>query len=63
MFVKTNGECHYLWRAVDHEGEVLDSVVTKRRNMPVALKLLENKFGCTPKKTCQAVPIHYDMHH
>lgn len=50
MFVKTNGECHYLWRAVDHEGEVLDSVVTKRRNMPVALKLLENKFGCTPKR-------------
>jgi len=38
MFVKANGESHYLWRAVDHEGKVLDSVVTKRRNMPVALK-------------------------
>jgi len=28
MFVKVNGETLYLWRAVDHEGEVLDAVVT-----------------------------------
>lgn len=26
VFVKINGETHYLWRAVDHEGEVLDAV-------------------------------------
>ncbi|SDJ41982.1 putative transposase [Lutimaribacter saemankumensis] len=32
VFVKINGERHDLWRAVDHEGEVLESVVTKRRN-------------------------------
>ncbi len=25
VFVRINGETHYLWRAVDHEGEVLDS--------------------------------------
>jgi putative transposase len=31
MFVKINGERHYLWRAVDHEGEVLESFVTKTR--------------------------------
>ena len=31
VFVKINGEMHYLWRAVDHEGEVLESYVTKRR--------------------------------
>ena len=30
VFVKINGETHYLWRAVDHEGEVLESYVTKR---------------------------------
>lgn len=30
FFVKINGEQHYLWRAVDHEGEVLESYVTKR---------------------------------
>ena len=29
VFVKINGEKHYLWRAVDHEGEVLESYVTK----------------------------------
>ena len=29
VFVKINGERHYLWRAVDHEGEVLGSYVKK----------------------------------
>ena len=40
MFVKINGERHYLWRAVDHEGEVLEAVVTKRRDKKAALKVL-----------------------
>ncbi|NDW53459.1 IS6 family transposase [Aliiroseovarius sp. PrR006] len=40
MFVKINGERHYLWRAVDHEGEVLESYVTKTRNKKAALKSL-----------------------
>jgi len=38
MFVKINGETHYLWRAVDHEGEVLEAFVTKRRDRQAALK-------------------------
>ena len=29
VFVKINGERHYLWRAVDHEGEILESFVRK----------------------------------
>ncbi len=37
-FVKINGETHYLWRTVDHEGEVLESYVTKRRDRKAALK-------------------------
>ena len=41
VFVKINGEQHYLWRAVDHEGEVLEAVVTKRRDKRAALKLLK----------------------
>nr|WP_321395979.1 IS6 family transposase [Emcibacter sp.] len=41
VFVKIRGELHYLWRAVDHEGEVLDSIVTKKRNRKAALKLLK----------------------
>ena len=40
VFVKINGERHYLWRAVDHEGEVLESFVTKTRDKRAALKFL-----------------------
>jgi putative transposase len=36
VFVKINGETHYLWRVVDHEGEVLESFVTKRRDRKAA---------------------------
>ena len=41
VFVKINGETHYLWRAVDHEGEVLKSFVTKRRDRRAALAFLK----------------------
>lgn len=40
VFVKINGERHYLWRAVDHEGEVLEGLVTKTRDRRAALKFL-----------------------
>ena len=40
MVVKINGERHYLWRAVDHEGEVLESFVTKARDKKAAWKFL-----------------------
>jgi putative transposase len=39
--VKINGEHQYLWRAVDHEGEVLESLVTKTRDKKAALKFLK----------------------
>ncbi len=41
VFVKVNGKRYYLWRAVDHEGEALEAVVTKRRNKAAALKFLK----------------------
>lgn len=41
VFVRINGETHYLWRAVDHEGEVLEVFVTKRRDRKAALKFLK----------------------
>lgn len=41
VFVKVNGKRHYLWRAVDHEGEELEAVVTKHRNKAAALKFLK----------------------
>ena len=46
--MKINGETHYLWRAVDHEGEVLESYVIKRRDRKAALKFLRKtmkRFG------------------
>ena len=40
VFVRINGETRYLWRAVDHEGEVLEVLATKRRDRRAALKFL-----------------------
>ena len=42
VFVKINGERHYLWRAVDHEGEVLESYVTKKRDKKQVTKRWAN---------------------
>jgi putative transposase len=41
MVVKISGETHYLWRAVDHEGEVLESFATKGRDKATALKFMK----------------------
>ena len=38
--VKIRGKTHYLWRAVDHEGEVLESYVTKSRDKVSALQFI-----------------------
>ncbi len=48
VFVKINGENHYLWRAVDHEGEVLEAFVSKCRDQKAALDFLKKimkKYG------------------
>jgi len=44
VFVRINGERYYLWRAVDHEGEVLESFVTKTRDKKAALKFLKKSM-------------------
>ena len=41
VFVRINGETYYLWRAVDHEGEVLEVFATRRRDRRAALKFLK----------------------
>ena len=41
VYVKINGQMRYLWRAVDHEGEVLESFVTKERDKAAALKFIK----------------------
>ena len=41
MYVKLNGEMVYLWRAVDHEGEILESFVTRKRDKSAALTFMK----------------------
>jgi hypothetical protein len=43
VFVKINGVRHYLWRAVDNKGEVLEAVVTRRRLRKAAFKFLRKR--------------------
>ncbi|WP_298309163.1 IS6 family transposase [uncultured Erythrobacter sp.] len=49
MFVKINGETHYLWRAVDQEGEILESYVTKKRDKSAALRFFKKALKCHGK--------------
>jgi transposase-like protein len=52
MVVRVPGKRMYLWRAVDHEGEVLDMLVQRRRDKRAALRLMRKllkKQGFTPK--------------
>jgi putative transposase len=51
VFVRINGKCVYLWRAVDCEGEVLDVLVQSRRNKRAAMKMMRKLLksqGFTP---------------
>ena len=41
MYVKLNGEMVYLWRAVDHEGEILESFVTKTKDKAAAFTFMK----------------------
>jgi len=50
--VRIAGERMYLWRAVDHEGEILDMLVQRRRDTRAALRLMRKllrKQGVAPK--------------
>ncbi len=41
VYLKINGVTHYLWRAVDHEGQLLVRIVTKTRDRNAAQKFLK----------------------
>jgi putative transposase len=54
MYVKIKGVTYYLWRAVDHEDEVLESFATKERDMAAALKFMKKlmkRHGTAKKVT------------
>jgi putative transposase len=53
VFVKINGKQHYLWRAVDQDGEVIDVYLQKRRDGATAkrfFKRLLRNNGSEPRK-------------
>ncbi len=39
----------YLWRAVDHEGEILESYVTKKGDRAAALAFIKKALKCHGK--------------
>jgi putative transposase len=53
VFVKINGKQHYLWRAVDHDGEVVDVYLQAKRDGAAAkrfFKRLLRSYGGEPRK-------------
>src|SRR6266403_674446 len=51
MVVRIAGRQMYLWRAVDHEGEVLDMLVQRRRDKRAALRLMRKLLMQIPTKS------------
>ena len=41
VFIRIRGKLHYLWRAVDQDGEVLDILVQSRRNAKAAKRFFK----------------------
>jgi putative transposase len=44
VYVKINGVTHFLWRALDQEGEVLESIVSKKRDRKAAVEFLKKSM-------------------
>src|SRR5882762_9483653 len=42
VFLKINGRIHYLWRAVDQDGDVLDILVQSKRDKKAAARFFRN---------------------
>ena len=59
VFVKINGERHYLWRAVDQEGEVLEAFVSKKRGCKAALKFLRKMMKRYPRSDAKPPEIRH----
>jgi putative transposase len=46
VFVKINGERHYLWRAVDQDGDVIEILVQRKRNARAAKRFFRKLLKC-----------------
>ena len=63
VFVRINGETHYLWRAVDHEGEVLESCLVENCNVVLLLaaRAFEGPLGVRVEDKRQRPPRLHDL--
>ena len=56
VFVKIGGVQHYLWRAIDQDGEVVDVFLQKKRDTAAAkrfFKRILKSAGKVPKSNCK----------
>ncbi|MFK8049014.1 MAG: IS6 family transposase [Halioglobus sp.] len=66
VFVKINGKQHYLWRAVDQDGEVVDVYLQARRDGAAAKRFfgrLLRKHGSVPRKVVTDKLRSYNVAH
>ncbi len=66
VFIKIDGEQHYLWRAIDQDGEAVDVFLQKRRNTRAAkrfFKRLVKKHKGEPRKIVTDKLRSYDVAH
>jgi putative transposase len=53
VFIRIGGKTHHLWRAVDQHGDVLDILVTSRRDAKATTRLFRKLLrGCGPYRGC-----------
>ena len=55
-FITICGERHYLWRAVDQDGDVLDILVTRHRDRRAAKRFFRPTISLCPRAHSQSVP-------
>jgi hypothetical protein len=58
MYVRINGEMRYLWRAIDHEGEVLEWGCQTKRVWPRFSPLVRPKRGCWARRSRLPLCLH-----
>ena len=49
VFIRIRGKQHYLWRAIDQDGHVLDILVQSRRNTKAAMRFFRKLLGSSQR--------------
>ena len=56
-FVQINGEKHYIWRAVDHEGDMHEVFATKWRDRKTTLTFINRAMKRVLPEECELVSV------